>query len=965
MRNPFIILSAVLILCSLSVSGQFYETGQDPASLKWMQIKTDRFTVIYPGNYGTGGAVFALSLEEANKAIRTIYPEKKFRIPVIIHNFSTVSNGYVAWAPRRMELYPTPEQNSIPLSSEKQLAYHELTHVYQMASLQKGFSKGMSFVFGEQFTGIVASLLPQWFLEGDAVFAESALTPSGRGRTPAFQKHLKAIAVERDRFFSYDKIIHGSFRENVPNHYESGYQMVTWALAKRDPEIWNNVLSYTSGFPFTINPVNISLSRTAHLSKERLFRETFDTLKTIWKKEIAGNKSVAYKPLNRPKDGRYINYFSPVAIGKDSIIAVKTSLYDPPAFVIINTSDRSEKKIHVPGQMYPRDISYGGRRLVWVENQSDPRWENRNYSVIKIMSLDSKAILRLSRKSRYMAAAVATNGKMIAAVENTTGNKNNLVIIDATAGEVLESVPSPGNASLQRPRWTADGRKIALIFLNGDGEGIMSYTPELKKWEVLSPAGRDDIQSVSLQNDTLLFISSKSGTDNLYMKTPEGRIYGITNSRFGITDMSVEGNMVLFSDYSSLGNDICKASFKEIKGYSEEKPSEASFLINRIGNKQDSLKDVEIRNYNPEPYRKWKHLFNFHSWMPFYADIEEVKTDPASIRPGFSIMTQNQLSTLISTFGYEYSQQKRNLFHTKITWKGWYPVIESRFDYGEKPLILKSGETVNNPLSLQTGRSFTNTISLPLRFTPGKFSQYFNLSLSSDYRNDYIYLRDEASFDYGQAIVTGRLYFSNYSSSAYRDIYTRWAQTFDLSYSNAPFDKMIYGNSTSLKTSFYFPGFLKNNSIKIRYEREKQNPVKYLFGMRVHLPRGYSNMISKDITFMSADYALPLLSPDLNLPGILYLKRIRAGFFYDYAAGPGNSFYKYSGTGLVPATNTSDKISYKSFGIEMLADLNVLRIPYLISPGFRASWKGMNEKPVFELLFNIDIYGMNIGTRRP
>jgi hypothetical protein len=954
-----------LIFCTVQVSGQFYETGQDPASLKWMQIKTDRFTVIYPETYGKGGAVFAQSLGEAMKAMRSIYPDKKFRIPVIIHNYSTESNGYVAWAPRRMEIYPTPEQNTIPLTSEKQLAYHELTHVYQMASLQRGFSKGMAFVFGEQFTGIIAALLPLWFLEGDAVLAESVLTPSGRGRTPAFQKQLKAIAVEREKFYSYDKILNGSYRENIPNHYQTGYQMVTWAMAKHDQKIWNKVLNYTSDYPFTVNPVNISLLKNARLTKDRLFRETFDTLGTIWKKEIADNKSVAYKPLNPEKKGRFINYFSPVAINADSIVAVKTSFYDPPAFVIINTVNGSEKKIHIPGQMYPRDISYGGRRIVWVENQSDPRWENRDYSVVKIMSIDSKAVLRLSRQSRYMAAAVSPDGHRIAAVENTTGNKNNLVILNAAAGEIIESVPSPGNASLQRPRWSNDGKKIALIFLNGEGEGIISYTPALKKWEVLSPAGRDDLQSVYLKNDSLLFISSRSGTDNLYLKTPDGIVAGITNSRFGTTDMSVEGNIILFGDYSSLGNDICMASLNDNNGSPSDKPSSASFLINRIDVKQDSFDLREIKEYIPEPYRKWKHLFNFHSWMPFYADIEEVKSDPASIRPGVSIMTQNQLSTLISTFGYEYSEQKSNLFHTKITWKGWYPVIESKFDYGEKPLILKSGVDVNNPSTLQTGRRFVNTISLPLIFTPGKFSQYFNLALSTDYRNDYIYLKEEASYDFGQSIITERIYFSNYHLSAHRDIYPRWAQIFDLSFSNAPFDKMIYGNSAALKTTLYFPGFMKNNSIKLRYEREKQNPGKYLYGMRVHIPRGYSGIISKDILFLSADYSLPIISPDLNLPPFLYLKRLRASLFYDYASGPGNSFYKYTSTGLVSATNTPDKISYRSLGLEMLADFHVFRIPYQISSGFRTSWKEIDQKPVFELVFNIDIYGMNIGTKRP
>jgi hypothetical protein len=95
---------------------QYYNTGQDPGSLKWMQIKTSRFTVIYPGSYGSAGKDMARSLDEAYSRLGYLYPKLKFRIPVIIHNYTTSSNGYVAWAPSRMELYPTPEMNAIPLS---------------------------------------------------------------------------------------------------------------------------------------------------------------------------------------------------------------------------------------------------------------------------------------------------------------------------------------------------------------------------------------------------------------------------------------------------------------------------------------------------------------------------------------------------------------------------------------------------------------------------------------------------------------------------------------------------------------------------------------------------------------------------------------------------------------------------------------------------------------------------------
>jgi hypothetical protein len=968
MRLRVIFTFSAFLLFSKFAVGQYYDSGQDPASLKWMQIKTGRFTVIYPNTYGSGGIALAKSLDEAYSKLISLYPEKKFRIPVVIHNFTTQSNGYVSWAPRRMELYPTPEQNSIPLEQNRQLAIHELTHVFQMESLNQGFSKALSLVFGEQITGVIASLLPLWFLEGDAVYAESVLTESGRGRTPSFQKQLKSIAVEKGSMYKYDKMVNGSYRNYIPDHYQSGYQMVSWALAKYDPQIWNRALGFTARLPFTINPVNISLSKSGGLTKKKLYKETFDTLRTIWTKEVSTNNSRLYESINPPKKGKFINYYSPVFAGTDSIIAIKTSLSSPPAFVLINSLKKTEKKIHIPGQMYPWFISYAKGKLVWVETQPDPRWENRNYSVIKLLNLNDGITTSLSRKSRYLSATVSPDGETVAAVENTISNTNNIVFIDSKTGSVLQSVASPRNVYLQRPQWSSEGDKITVIILTEGGEGIMSYNLARRQWITLLEAGREDIQSTFLRNDSLFFISSLSGTDNIYLRSSSGKITDLTRSRFGVIDLSVTGRKIIFSDYTSLGNNICITPLEKAAGNDKGTVSSRSFLINRISVQPYRINDSSANIYSAEPYRKWQHLFKFHSWMPFYADIEVIKSDPAAVRPGISIMSQNHLSTLITSIGYEYSAGKNHVFHSRITWKGWYPVFESRLDYGNDPgiyKILKKGETVSDPAIIKPGIRFSNAVSLPLSFSTGRFSEYLNLSVTSDFRNEYIYLRQEGIYDYGQNIISGRFYFSNYHKSAIRDIYPRWAQTVDFNYSSAPFDKNIYGTSVTFKTSLYFPGLFPNHGIKFRYEKEKQVTVMGIFmGNRVSLPRGYNTIFPKEIDLFTVDYALPLAYPDFNIASFFYLKRIRSGLFYDYASGPGNSLYNITAEGLVPLSDNSDKVSFRSFGLELLADFHVFRIPYAISGGVQAAWKNLNERPSFRLLFNIDLYGMTIGRRQ-
>ena len=970
-------------ICFISLSGvtfaQYYNTGQDPASLKWMQIKTGRFTVIYPKSYGDAGIDFARSLDNAYSKLVSLYPEKKFRIPVIIHNYTTESNGYVAWAPSRMEIYPTPEQNSIPLDPNTQLAIHELTHVLQMESLNRGFTKAMSYIAGQQFTGLVSSLLPLWFLEGDAVFSESVLTGSGRGRVPSFQKQLKAMMIENGRIYKYDKILNGSFRDYVPDHYQTGYQMMVWSYAKYDPQMWKKALKLTARAPFTLIPVNLSLLKSASLTKKRLFRETFDTLKTLWKDDDIESGSESYEILNPPKGKNYVNYYSPVLAGNDSIIAVKTSLTDPPSFVLIRPSEKSEEKIHIPGYGYPWFISYGKGKLVWVETHSDPRWDNRNWSVIKVMDIRERTIRQLTGKTRYMSASVSPDGNYIAAIENTIDNRNNLQILDAWNGYKLHAVQAPGNASLQRPQWDASGKTLSVIYLTEQGEGILKFSLTDKTWHTLIEAGNDDIQSTYLRNDSLFFVSSHSGTDNIYLCKPDKSVVPLTKSRFGISDLNLSGYLLLFSDYSSSGNNISYTTLPTVFINAEIKNNESSYLINRFKPVPSGSKSYNDHIYTPVPYRKWQNLFRFHSWMPFYADIERIQDDPTSITPGFTLMSQNNLSTLISSFGYEYSNQ-RHKFHAGIKWLGWYPVFESRIDYGNSIYVEKFRENVSDPADIMNGYEWTNTLSLPLSFQGGRFSKYLYLSASSTVRNDYIYLKNKGIYDNMQNQLTGRVYFSNYQRSAFRDIYPKWAQILDVSYSDYPFDSEIYGDLLTAKTTFYFPGFIKNHGFKLKLEAEKQNPEKFVLGNRASFARGYigirtcydetfyENIISQELQTGSFDYFMPLAYPDFNLAGFLYMTRIRTDFFYDFTRGTNNYVFvsdiNSQGIREVTLAKHDYTETFKSFGIQLMADYYVFRMPFMISTGIEASWRAPGGYPYIRMIFNIDIFGMNIGKNR-
>jgi hypothetical protein len=949
MKIRLLFLILTLFLYGIALNAQYYDTGQDPASLRWLQIKTGNYTVIYPEKYGREGIEFARSLDKANTAIATLFPVKKFRLPVVIHNFTVESNGYVAWAPKRMELLPTPEQNTIPLDPKSQLTLHELAHVYQMEALNDGTIRILSYFFGQQITGLSAAMLPAWFMEGDAVFSETVLSESGRGRSPDFEKKLKAITIEKGGIYKYDKLTCGSFRDYTPDHYQFGYQMVAWSLASADLNLWNRTMKFVANEPFTINPVNISLRMNTGLTKRLLYNQTFDVLKNQWQKDISELGAKKYPAINPDKKDRYINYYSPIFTGRDSIIAIKTSLTGTPAFVLLDTSIETEKRIHIPGNIYPYIFSFAKGKIVWVETVVDPRWINREYSIIKVKDIRTGKVLQLTRKTRYLAASISPDGKTIAAAENTADNKNSLVLLETRSGNLIKSIPVPGNDAIQQPCWSDDGKTISSISLSKNGEGILSYTLQDNSWKTLLDAGRNDLQSARLRNDSLFFTSSASGVENGFIKTPEGKIIEITNSRFGANDLSISGSSILFSDYSSDGNDICISSIPRKETVEFSNNAKSSMLAERFDIRPAGGNENE-KEFKPEPYRKWQHLFNFHSWMPFYYDISAVQSEPVGLRPGFTIMSQNVLSTLTATAGYEYSAEKKHMLHTDITWAGWYAVLQSRLDYGSDPLILK-GTNDPIPSSVMPGYHFANTLYLPLNFTNSRFSQFLYLAVSSDYRKNYIFISKSGDYDAGQEQLGGRIYFYNYTRSALRDIYPRWAQILDFGYFDYPFDKSVLGSDIYLKTALYFPGILRNTSLKVRFESEQQHSVKYINSNRISFPRGYSNIVAIKLNFISAEYYAPLLYPDLSISSVLYIPRIRGSVFYDHANGKLN-------------TNQSSAESFDSFGGQLLADFNLFRIPYRISAGVQASWKSPGATPVFEMVFNMDINGTVIG-RKP
>ncbi len=215
--NKFVLLSFFLSIVSVLLA-QFVDYGTDPASFKWRQGKTEHYQLIFPAGTDSLAKKYARYLELVFPyETKTIGHVINRRYPVIIHPGNMLSNGMVAYAPRRMELLSTPS-SSYAQRWDRQLALHESRHVLQTDKLLQGVFKPFYYLLGEQVAGFSSFAVPSWFFEGDAVVTETAMSNSGRGRLPEFMMPFRAEMIRGD-FFSFDKWYMGSYKDYTSTYY--------------------------------------------------------------------------------------------------------------------------------------------------------------------------------------------------------------------------------------------------------------------------------------------------------------------------------------------------------------------------------------------------------------------------------------------------------------------------------------------------------------------------------------------------------------------------------------------------------------------------------------------------------------------------------------------------------------------------------------------------------------------------
>ncbi len=958
-RNfAFLIASFILLFVSMPSHSQFYERGQDPAFIQWKQIRTENFQIIFPESYLSEAQRLANFLEYAYNYVSFSLKNKPRKISVIIHNYTVQFNGFVSWAPKRMELYPTSSQNIYPQDALEQLALHELRHVVQVDKLHQGLTRILYYVFGEMATGVISGMLPIWYLEGDAVATETALSRSGRGRLPSFEMKLRTLSQEKGGVYRYDKAYLGSYKDYVPDYYQYGYQMIAYSRQKYGSRWWDQSLNFVARNPYLISPIHFSLYNHLGLNKRRLYDATFRELGHQWSDCAGKLHYTSFDTLNIRSRDLYTSYRFPQYLNDSVIIAEKSSLDKIPRFVALNRNGE-ETVIHKPGFHDPVRLSVSNNTILWTEIIPDVRWSNREFSVIKKFDITSRQETPLTRETRYFSPAFSPDGTNISTIEVTIQNQESLLILNTENGTVIREITIPAKTHAMMPTWSNDGKCIYLILLTASGKSIQKIDLDSETWEVMLEPGFEDILTIAPSLNYLFFHSTYSGIDNLYaIEMASKKIFQVTSSRNGAFDVTVspDGQRIAFSDYSSSGYNIAEMDLTDPEFIALEKVTKTGNNWHEVLASQEAdvitTSDVPEKQFEVTPYRKLSHFLNVHSWAPFYTDLNQIDLENFQIHPGLMLLSQNKLSTVISSIGYAYKDARHQFFST-LTFKGLFPVIDLSMNYGGVPLVSPDSLGVSS-----SDLSVNSRIYIPLNLTRDRYVRGLVPSFETEYRNFYIFNDESKLYEKGLWTNSYRLYGYNYLKLAYRDFLPKWGQTIDLRYASNRFSGKEQGSIYSLRMTFYLPGLMTNHSLKLSAGIEKRNNVKRMFYYNsLDFPRGYSSSIvlplAENLQSISGEYSLPIWYPDINISSIIYFKRLRGSLFYDY------SHAKIFNTESFDFNKDYDM--FTSTGGSLVMDLHFLRIRFPISLGVEYAYLPMLNRNEFSMIFNINVFGFNIN----
>ncbi len=664
------------------------------------------------------------------------------------------------------------------------------------------------------------------------------------------------------------KLRNGSLKDYVPNHYYLGYLLVNYGREKYGADFWTKVTRDASAYKTLFYPFQGAIKKHAGIDYKTFRVEAMES----YKKNVE-RVSLSRDAFVHPVSKNYVtNYYFPYAAGSDSLIYLKTDYRHRPAFMIKDKS--GERRIRVRDISIDEQFSYRNGKIVYAAYESDLRWSWLDYSVIRILDVQTGEQQTLKSKTKYFTPDISADGSKLAAVQVASNGKSELHVLNASDGTIISSLQSPEVSLFTDPKFMDENNIVTAVRLTDGKMTLVLAEPASGKLTRLTPTSFNVLGYPCVDKDKIYFTASYNGNDDVFvLRLDDKKIFKVSDGPLGNYHVNASNGKITWSAFTAEGYQLKQVNEKDIT-WNEVSEATASALApayevsHKTAPGDVLLSAVPKRDFAASNYKKGTKLLNFHSWRPYYSD--PVFT--------YSIYGENVLNTLQTELFYAYNQNdKTNSAGFFTTYGAWFPYLTGGVEYtfdNETPI----GNRIRQWGQLDTRIG----LSIPLSYASGQ--TYKNFSAGSYYilRNEFNknFYKDSlgaTSFSY----LLHTLSWAQQIQRAVQHIYPRFAWSVSANHRHAITD--VSGYQFIGSGALYVPGFLSTHNLVLTGSFQQRDTLgQVAFSNRFAYARGYEGRYFSRMWRLSANYHFPLLYPDWGFGNILYLQRIRANAFYDF-----------------------------------------------------------------------------------
>ncbi len=559
----------------------------DP-ELNWHTVFSPRFAVHYPDGAGSLGLRISRIAEDVLDDVTELLEfSPSGRIEIVLSDASDRANGSAQVAPKniiRIFLSVPTELSGLSSFDDwlRLLMVHELAHIVDIDHT-RGFNRLLRSIFGKYISP--NGFTPQFLSEGVAVYAETLLTKTGRGRSTYVDGLLRMAALE-GRLLSIDRanILYGDWPGPSVAYYYGG-RFHLWLASRFGRKAVAALHNFNAAMPLPYLYFPAALSAFGQslpsLWDEWLAELERDALRI--KHAISAHGVTSSRAITT--HGRNITgaTYSPEG---SFVIYSRTSPVDGSTVRRINRDGSGDRHLVLRAYSPRFSFSPDGSGFYYSQNAINRRFND--YADLYRYNLNSDTVAKLV-DSRFAASGpdapalrasdpdVAPDGKELLFVqggmhERWLSTADLSQIESSDDGDILfvpiKRLVHPGTGTwFGGPRYSPDGRSIAVsatvIGGNRDIWLLDAKTGEIQK-RLAEDTAQDANPAWSAGGDYLLYDSDMDGIRNIYAYSlKNGKHLRVTRVIGGAyqPDVSNDGKWVLFRNTSGTGFDIHEVPF--------------------------------------------------------------------------------------------------------------------------------------------------------------------------------------------------------------------------------------------------------------------------------------------------------------------------------------------------------------------------------------------------------------------